>query len=70
MHTFENPIAPSALAPGWISEKLSGVIMKLLEKHPHNRYTDCHSLLHDLIEVKNMYISKLLDSGKQSPIVT
>ena len=52
MHTFENPIAPSALAPGWISEKLSGVIMKLLEKHPHNRYTDCHSLLHDLIEVK------------------
>lgn len=67
MHTFENPIAPSALAPGWISEKLSGVIMKLLEKHPHNRYTDCHSLLHDLIEVKNMYISKLLDSGETVP---
>lgn len=52
MHIFQKPISPYLLASSWISEKLSSIIMKLLEKDPSDRYTDSYALLKDLISVK------------------
>ncbi|RCK55309.1 Histidine protein kinase 1 [Candida viswanathii] len=63
MHIFQKPVSPYLLASSWITEKLSSVIMKLLEKDPTQRYTDCYSLLRDLIAVKNVYIDKVKSLG-------
>lgn len=64
MHIFQKPVSPYLLASSWISEKLSCVIMKLLEKNPTDRYGDCYALLKDLIAVKNLYIDKLRSLGE------
>ncbi|KAI3406795.2 CHK1 [Candida oxycetoniae] len=64
MHIFQKPVAPFLLAPGWISEKLSSTIMKCLEKNPADRYTDCYSLLADLVTIKNSYIGKVSALGE------
>lgn len=64
MHIFQKPISPYLLASSWISEKLSSIIMKLLEKDPSDRYTDSYALLKDLISVKNLYIEKVKSLGE------
>ena len=64
MHIFQKPVAPHLLAHNWISEKLSLVIMTCLEKNPADRYTDCYSLLSDLMLVKNSYIGKVSSLGE------
>ncbi|CAK7895751.1 histidine protein kinase 1 [[Candida] anglica] len=56
MHILQKPIAPQLIAPAWITETLSDIIMKLLEKKPSDRYLDCTSIINDLIAVKNTYI--------------
>ncbi|CAI5757397.1 unnamed protein product [Candida verbasci] len=64
MHIFHKPIAPYLLAPSWISEKLSTVIMRLLKKNPNDRYKNCYELLNDLIIIKNSYIDKVKNYGE------
>ncbi|KAI5954134.1 CHK1 [Candida margitis] len=64
MHIFQKPVAPHLLAPSWISEKLSSTIMRCLEKNPSDRYTDCYSLLSDLILIKNHYIDRVGSLGE------
>lgn len=54
MHLNNKPIQPVLLAN--ISQDLSDIIMKLLEKDPLDRYSNCTVLMNDLIEVKNQYI--------------
>lgn len=58
MHTLHKPVAPHIIAP-WINEDLSNIIMKLLEKDPWKRYPGCLSLINDIIEVKNNYITEI-----------
>lgn len=64
MHIFQKPVAPHLLAPNWISEKLGATIMRCLEKNPLDRYTDCYSLLSDLILIKNHYIDRVSSMGE------
>lgn len=65
MHLLQKPISPSLIGSGWVSEKLSDVIMKLLEKDPHNRYWDCYTLINDLIKIKNDYVDLSLKANDQ-----
>lgn len=60
MHLLQKPIAPSLIGNGWISEDLSDIIMKCLEKSAANRYSDCVSLINSLIRVKNTYVDKIV----------
>ncbi|CAK9435683.1 uncharacterized protein LODBEIA_P04100 [Lodderomyces beijingensis] len=64
MQIFQKPVAPHLLAPNWITEKLSSVIMRCLEKNPMDRYSDCYSLLSDLMLIKNNYIGKVSSLGE------
>ncbi|KAG5417282.1 CHK1 [Candida metapsilosis] len=64
MHIFQKPVAPHLLAPSWISEKLGATVMRCLEKNPSDRYTDCYSLLSDLILIKNHYIDRVSSMGE------
>ncbi|CUM63159.1 uncharacterized protein PRCAT00000726001 [Priceomyces carsonii] len=60
MHILQKPIAPHLICESWISETLSNIIMKLLEKNASDRYSDCNSLINDLVKVKNSYIDNIL----------
>ncbi|ODV80976.1 uncharacterized protein CANTADRAFT_37904, partial [Suhomyces tanzawaensis NRRL Y-17324] len=62
-HILQKPVAPSLIAHAWITDDLSDIIMKLLEKDPDNRYSDCHSLINDLIQSKNEYIDTVTNLG-------
>lgn len=55
MHLSQNPISPYKLGPKFVSEKLSGIIMKCMEKNPDNRYQEGHLLINHLQEVIREY---------------
>ncbi|CAH6721028.1 histidine protein kinase 1 [[Candida] jaroonii] len=57
MHLNHKPIQPILLAN--ISQDLNDIIMKLLEKDPLARYSNCETLINDLIDVKNQYLDDL-----------
>lgn len=68
MHLSQNPILPHKLGPQFVSEKLSGIIMKCMEKNPDNRYQEGHLLVEHIQEVINEYASsellnRLISSG-------
>jgi Signal transduction histidine kinase len=58
MHILQKPIAPILLAHK-IPENLNDILLKLLEKDPNDRYTDCYSVIHELSAVKNAFISNI-----------
>lgn len=61
MHILQKPIAPHLLAGGWVSEQLSDIILRLLEKRPEDRFTDCVSIINNLAQVKNSYIDYIFN---------
>lgn len=60
MHLLQKPIAPSLIGHGWITDDLSDIILKCLEKAAMNRYPDCFSLINALITVKNTYVGNIV----------
>lgn len=59
MHMFHKPISPIVIGPEWITEDLNNFILKLLEKDPWKRYSDCISIINDLVLIKNSYIDTI-----------
>lgn len=66
MQILQKPIAPILLASNWVSEELSDIILKLLEKQPDDRYFDCGTIINDLIQVKSNYIDHVANSSLQT----
>lgn len=57
MHLNQRPILPHVLGASWISDALSKIILKCLEKDPDDRYLEGHQLVKDLQEVVDDYLS-------------
>ncbi len=61
-HIAKKPVSPFRIN-GTITESVSDIIMKLLEKMPENRYQNSFGVMHDLIKCH-----EYLHSGKEIPV--
>lgn len=64
MHLFQKPAAPALLAPSWISNQLSNLIMKLLEKEDTKRPSSANEVILALMLTRNHYIDEIRKGGE------